>query len=252
MMENNFVSRVATPPYTMYDNQLIQKETIFKSANQKLCYMYLVSYANCSRIFPSMESIATAICATTRTAMTVIQQLEEIGLIEVIRTSGKSNQYILNDYFEVELATRENFSPVKNFHETSEKISLVPVKKFHTKTNNLKLKNKNKISSRDSINNSLKDKYSKAPFDEVKEQMLGDETLVITTDKQYKSMLEYRLKNWKPTQPKKKKVIRSEIVPDWLTDKVEEPKRPEINPEEFEEQKSALFNRIRSYKENNS
>ncbi|PFE33655.1 hypothetical protein CN270_12015 [Priestia megaterium] len=222
-MENNFTSKIKQP-WTTYDNLLIQEETTFKNANQKLCYMYLYSYANASKIFPSMDAIAKAICSTRRTAMTIIQQLEEMGFIEVKRTPGKSNHYILNDYFEViesrslTEVTGEKNSPVKNFHHTSEKNSPVPVKNFHPKTKTKKLKTKNKISSssnRDLIDNNLREKYTDVPFDDIKNEMLSD-AVTVETDKQYKSLLEYRLKHWKPKHSKKKRITRKENIPEWL------------------------------------
>ena len=48
--------------------------------------------------------------------------------------------------------------------------------------------------------------------------MLND-AIIVDTDKQYKALLEYRLKHWKPKQTKKKSVVRTvrkEMVPKWL------------------------------------
>lgn len=84
-----------------YEARLIEERTIFENANQKLAYLYLVSYGETPRPFPSIEDISIAICSSTRTAMRVLQQLEEIGLIEVQKTPGKLNQYFIHDYFEV-------------------------------------------------------------------------------------------------------------------------------------------------------
>lgn len=103
----NFINKTKQL-FTTFTNDIIQGRTIFKNANQKLTYMYLYSFANCSRIFPSIASISTAVCCTPRTAMKLIQELEEIGLISVQRTQGKSNIYVLHDYHEV---TNEKFSP---------------------------------------------------------------------------------------------------------------------------------------------
>lgn len=118
---SNFESRVKHP-FTTYDNKLIQKRGIFKSPYQKLAYMFLDSYSNANKIFPSMDSIAEAIVASRRTAITVIEELEKMTLIEVKRESGKSNNYILNDYFEIaEKLTSANLAPVQKSHsETGE------------------------------------------------------------------------------------------------------------------------------------
>lgn len=245
-MENNFTSRVKQP-WTTYDNGLIQDATIFKSANQKLCYMFLYSYANASKIFPSIDKIAQAVCCKRRTAITVIQELEEIGLIEVIRTPGKANQYILNDYFEVSASllseedTSAKIAPVQKLHDTSAKIAPVPVQNLHTKTKTKKLKTKNKISSsvRDSIDSKLREKYSNAPFDDIKNEMLND-SVTVDTDKQYKSLLEYRLKHWKPKQGKKQSVTRKEIVPKWLNDKDEVANGSKTLSNDFEAEKEKI------------
>lgn len=213
--------------FTTFTNDIIQGETIFKNANQKLTYMYLYSFANCSKIFPSISSIATAVCCTTRTAMKLIQELEDLGLIRVQRTQGKSNVYILCDYHEV---ASEKISPVKNVPETSEKISPEPVKNIHSKNTNLKSITKNKISSRECIDNELKALYPDT-FEQVKEEILKDSTLIINTDKQYRSMLLYRLKNSKgmvKEKPKQRRAARSEVLPTWFEEYQREQQRYEV------------------------
>lgn len=177
---NNFESKVKQPPFTLYDNKLVQGETIFKNANQKLAYMYLTSYANANKIFPSIDSIATAICASRRTAINVIDELEEITLIEVKRTAGKSNNYILNDYFETtekltsansapvqktyseeeekqDERTGANSAPVQDLHYTSANSALLPVQNLHpiTKTTKITKENKKLVSSSRSELNSI-------------------------------------------------------------------------------------------------
>jgi hypothetical protein len=143
----NFKSRVKQP-WTTYDNQLIQGETIFKSANQKLCYMYLYSYANASKIFPSIDTISKAICCKRRATINVIAELESMGMIEVIRTPGKSNQYILNDYFDVadqcKICTSAENAPVQNMHGGSAENARVPVQNMHPKNKRVKVKDKKK------------------------------------------------------------------------------------------------------------
>ena len=93
----------------------------------------------------------------------------------------------------------------------------------------------NKISSsdsRNSIDKELKEKYPAVPidkFNEIKEALLNDATAITKTDKQYKGVLEYRLSEWKPGQPKQpkqrtgkatvqkdRKPIRTELLPDWF------------------------------------
>lgn len=102
--------------------------------------------------------------------------------------------------------------------------------KTGTKTiSSLKVSVSKNISSslvdRTSIDDELKEKYPAAPFNEIKQQLLADDTAKIDTDKQYKSLLEYRLKSWQPKQqqPQKKrstsrKPIRTEFIPDHMKD----------------------------------
>lgn len=96
----------------------------------------------------------------------------------------------------------------------------------------VKLKDKNKItknkissSTYENIEEELRKKYPNANFEEIKKQILSDETLIIKTEKQYRSILEYRLSNYKPT---KKKYKREEVVPEWF--------KKDSVPDEFEEE----------------
>ena len=113
------------------------------------------------------------------------------------------------------------------------------------------------------IENELKEKYSNVPFEEVKEELLKDETATINTDKQYKSMLEYRLKNWKPKKNKgennnrvgkAKKIVKTEMLPEWFDEdenkqltsheqeQTKDPEEQEIKKQEIEE----MMKRLRS------
>lgn len=268
-------------PYTTFDNNLLQKETVFKNSAQKLCYLYLYSYARAKAIFPSMPKIAAAICSTPRTAMTIIQQLEDMGFIEVERVAGKPNQYGLNNYFEVAKlmtsenissvespssenissveSTGENISPVKKFHYTSENISPVepkPVKNFHPITSSLKTKSNNSSITTTSsslvpfeiLDVKLKNKYPNHPFEEIKAKMLEEAEsgkCVITTAKQYSSLLEYRLKNY--VEPKQagtgqirtKQPIRTEYIPADF-DKPYEPAKKPTDEDELERKQMAV------------
>lgn len=88
----------------------------------------------------------------------------------------------------------------------------------NTDSSNTNLKNIS--SSRESIDSELILKYPNKPFEEIKEKLLNDPTAVTRTDKQYKAMLECRLREWKakPTkQPNKRKQSnREEYIPDYI------------------------------------
>jgi hypothetical protein len=259
MTENNFQNNTIQP-FTVFMNDFIQKETIFKKASTKLTYMYLYSLKNCSSIFPSLKTIAVATCTSISTIQRTLEELEKLGLLEIHPRPGYTSIYILNDYYQViqnkvgqnEQGPKEPDSTGQNDQGQNEQGTQVKMTTPPGQNDLLKLKDKNKtiknkISSRESIDNLLKESFPNAPFEQVKEQMINDETLTIHTDKQYKSMLEYRLKNWKPVTKKNKKFVRTESVPEWMDkNDQEEVIEPKYSPEEIEKKKSLIEERLSS------
>lgn len=213
----NFINNTKQP-FTVIMNDVLQEETIFENANQKLCYLYLYSLKNCSSVFPSHETIAKAVCCSVSTVKRILQGLQELNLLKIKSRPGQTSIYILNDYHEVvqnnlgqnELVQHELGGQLKLNQEVGQ-------------NRLLKLKNKNKItknkiSSRESIDNELRILYPDT-FEQVKEEILNDSTLIINTDKQYRSMLLYRLKSSKEVvkeKPKQRKAVRSEVLPTWF------------------------------------
>lgn len=215
----NFINNTRQP-FTVITNDLLQGETIFKNANQKLCYFYLYSLNNCSSIFPSHETIAKAVCCSISTVKRILQELVHLNLLEIKSRPGHTSIYILNDYNDI---AQNNLGQNKLAY--SELGAQSNLNQELVQNEPLKLKDKNKIiknknSSREEINFKLKKRYPNI-FEEVLKLVLEDESLVINTDNQYYSVLLYRLENYK--QKKKnnlitKKYVRREIVPDWLQD----------------------------------
>ncbi len=78
---------------------------------------------------------------------------------------------------------------------------------------------------RNQVDMELKEQFPSIPFEDIKEKLLKDKTAVLDSIKQYSSMLLYRLKNWKPSNPKKqwktsnRKIIRTELIPEWFDEK---------------------------------
>ena len=66
------------------------------------------------------------------------------------------------------------------------------------------------------IDNELRASFPQAPFEVIKQELLADETAIIITLKQYRALLEYRLKNYRPKKAKQMKSIRTEMLPDWF------------------------------------
>jgi len=71
------------------------------------------------------------------------------------------------------------------------------------------------------IDNELRAMFPQAPFAMIKQELLADETAIIVTLKQYRGLLQYRLKNYRPKlkQVTQRKSIRTELLPDWFDDK---------------------------------
>jgi hypothetical protein len=66
------------------------------------------------------------------------------------------------------------------------------------------------------IDKELRAMFPHAPFSRIKQELLTDQTAIIVTLKQYRGLLEYRLKNYRPKKANQMKSIRTEILPDWF------------------------------------
>ena len=71
------------------------------------------------------------------------------------------------------------------------------------------------------IDKELRAKYPNAPFELIRDSLVNDDTAVIITSNQYKALLEYRLKNYRPRlkqtyKSKQAKPTRTEYLPDWF------------------------------------
>lgn len=99
---------------------------------------------------------------------------------------------------------------------------------------------------REKIDNALKTEYPNIPFEEVRNELLSDQTAVIKTDRQYRAMLKYRLANYKPkaiTRTKAKKSGRTEIVPEWF-DKRNEKQIEESEAINFQEEHRKILDKL--------
>jgi hypothetical protein len=124
--------------------------------------------------------------------------------------------------------------------------------KVHTINNNYNNNNFNKNNlintSRSQIDIELKNSFPNHPFDQIKERLLNDPTAVTRTDNQYKAMLKIRLEDWKPNQPKNKKVIRTEMVPEWFDE--ENASEAQIPVEELEAKQAAMNSKLAMFRSN--
>lgn len=112
--------------------------------------------------------------------------------------------------------------------------------------------------NRNSIDNELKTQYPNVPFDDVKTELLNDTTAIIDTDKQYRSMLDYRLKTWKPKQPKqpkprkghatgRKTPNRTEKLPEWFNEN--EPLAVEVQEQPQQIKKSDIDDMLKKLRQ---
>ena len=243
----NFINNTRQP-FTVITNELLQEETIFNNANQKLCYLYLYSLKNCSSIFPSHETIAKAVCCSVSTVKRILKELQLLKLLEIKSRPGHTSIYILNDYNEVVQNDLGQNKLAQDELEGQPNLNYVVVQNEPLKLKDKNKITKNKISSSDTrkiIDKELSEKYSDRPFEEIKNDILNDDNLIIKTPAQYKAVLKYRLTNWKPSKKnshiKNKTVIRKEMVPDWFHREGEsQSKEIKMSDEGFEVEKLKL------------
>lgn len=240
-MQENFINKTRQP-FTVLENKILQKKTIFKNANQKMCYFYLYSLRNYAITFPSHDTIAEAVCCSVSTVKRILVGLEDLGLLEIKKRPGYTSIYTLNDYYEVaqiELCQNE-LGDSSNRAEQVAHNELRGSSKQATKTKEFKKKElkKNDIKTTSSsldknseglIDKKLKEKYPSLPFDEIKNTMMSNESLIIKTKKQYEALLLYRLENFQL----KRNNGRVAPVPYWMNErgKKDTPKEKVVDPD---------------------
>lgn len=169
---------------------------------------FFSSLRSYSDTFPFYETISITVCCSVSTVKRTLADLESLVLLEKIIRPGYPSMYTLNDYHEVvqnELGGRSKRAAKIN-----------ELKKNDIKSNNIKTTSRSLDDiSEGFIDKELKSKFATLPFDEIKFEILSDSTIVIKTEKQYRSILEYRLENWSPKKQKKTNG-KTEIIPDWF------------------------------------
>lgn len=102
------------------------------------------------------------------------------------------------------------------------------------------------IYQREKIDEALKAEYPNVPFEEVRNELLSDQTAVIKTDRQYRAMLKYRLANYKPKAVKRAKAKnsgRTETVPEWFNSRNEK-QVEESEAINFEEERRKILEKL--------
>jgi len=223
--------------------------------------------------FLTSETLQEETALTYKQQLKAIKDLEQVGYIETKIMGVPSKKYFyITDKIVQELFNEGKSSSDKkeDLESTSNQEAVIqkvtpsydqmeslgvlkgngkPVQKGSSiKEKNKKEKTKNKISSsnnREIIDKELSEKYPDRPFEEIKKEIFNDDTLIITTDKQYSSVMNYRLKNWKPLKKrsyvKNKSIIRKELVPDWLHKREKnEDEKTKMDDKQFELEKLKL------------
>jgi hypothetical protein len=225
---------------------------------EKMVYMVLRSYANGQddTAFPSYETIAKKGSMGRKKAIQCIKKLEEMGLVvkeerKMVKNGSivnTSNLYTIKRPAEVvsekhHPSVSETPPLVSDRHHPS--VPQTPEKNYLKKLN-LKTKNNNssRIIGMKQIDLALKEKYPNAPFEEIREQVESDDTLTIDTYKQYESILEYRLKNWRPAKTKKKKATRTEIIPEHFYKE----NNITVDPDEVEAKKASIAEKLARFR----
>ncbi len=105
LMENERVGKiiVKTKPFTITSHKLICSP--YLSATQLRVYLVLSTYGGYEQIFPTYKTLMKKSNLSRQTVITTLNQLEQIGLLEInsrLREDGgsASNIYIVNDYEE--------------------------------------------------------------------------------------------------------------------------------------------------------
>lgn len=188
---------------TVINNSLLHDKSLFNKPSQKLTYIYLTSFVNCEKVFPSIDTIAGATCQSERNAMRVIKELEELGAIRVERSKGKANVYTLVSYEELTNCQQ----PVTECHTISS--SLVNINNNINTTNKL---------TNELVINELIEQYPDVPVQEIASELESDSSVDIRTVKQFKGLLTYRVKNYKPSnvKPFARKKTRVEVIPEHM------------------------------------
>lgn len=127
-------------------------------------------------------------------------------------------------------------------------------------TNN-KLVSSSSVHTREMVDTKLKEQYSHITheqFEEVKTELLADETVTINTIKQYQALLTYRLNNWKPRSTNKRKNFSKKYsnsrqvmtTPKWFDDRNKAPEEFGVNPGEenidFEAERNRILQKLYS------
>lgn len=99
------------------------------------------------------------------------------------------------------------------------------------------------------VDEGLKAKYPNAPFEFVKENLMNDDSAIIITPKQYRALLEYRLKNYRPKssfrKPTRTNYNTIEKLPDWYNNEHAHRQQQQKSREEIERAQREIENQLK-------
>jgi hypothetical protein len=239
---------------------------------EKMTYMVLRSYANGQddTAFPSYSTIAEKGSMGRKKAIECVKKLEELGLIvkeerKMVKNGSivnTSNLYTIRRPAEVVSEKHHPSVPetpplVSDRHHPS-----VPETPELKNLKELDLKNSSSSSSSQlsddrkmSIIHGFSSKYPEKRVDLIAMELLADETAVMDTEKQFRSLLEYRIVNSKETTgkpPRKprgaKQSLRKEVVPEWFNDEYVQPQPKKEQKQEIEQKKKAIEEKLKNFR----
>jgi hypothetical protein len=195
--------------------------------------VFSVSYGKFIKMFEERFEMEISLSSVRR----FFGLLSKIGVLTINEAKRKNNKKSANIYIIEPLEASQEHVEEYSTEQTPEHVE----EHSHEHTgeqiqeqDNITIKNTHKntykntinlpltTSSREIIDNQLRNKYPHVPFEEVRQKILNDDSLTIEHVNQYKGMLEYRLKRWKPNTSNK--VVRKEILPSWWDKEDEKPK----------------------------
>jgi hypothetical protein len=233
---------------------------------EKMVYMVLRSYANGQddTAFPSYETIAKKGSMGRKKAIQCIKKLEEMGLVVKEERKMVKNGSIVNTSNLYTIKRPAEVVSEKHHPSVSETPPLVSDRHHpsvpqtpelnHLKELDLKNSSSSQLSDdrKMSIIHGFSSKYPEKRVDLIAMELLSDETAVMDTEKQFRSLLEYRIVNSKETTgkpPRKprgtKQPVRTEHIPEHFNAEYIQPRLTEEQQKEIEQKKRAIEEKLK-------
>lgn len=208
----------------------IKGQGVFSVSNEKFREMFekrfnmTISRSTVIRFFHLLEELGLLTVNTARRRNR--KQSANILIVEPIinnetpyETPDETPNETLIDTPTETLDETHNIAFNNAFNKDLNKVSNIPLTKNNT----------------DFVDRRLFKKYPDAPFTEIRQQILSSSNLTINNINQYKGMLEYRLRIWKPNH------VRTELTPEWFNSREKANEQPIVNKDDVEAERIKLL-----------